>query len=70
MNVPLDAYRDWEDIYVPNITEAIMSDSEATRQLFHVTHAARDPWHLRTSAVPSVSMFCSLVSGKQMISLM
>ena len=53
MNVPLDAYRDWEDIYVPNITEAIMSDSEATRQLFHVTHAARDPLQLKTSAAPS-----------------
>lgn len=41
-NVPPDAYLDWDSVYVPAITTALLSNPAATDQLFAVTGAARD----------------------------
>lgn len=41
-DVPPDAYLDWESVYVPAITQALLADPAATDQLFAVTGAARD----------------------------
>lgn len=41
-HVPPDAFEDWESVYVPAITQAILGHPSATDQLFDVTRAARD----------------------------
>lgn len=41
-DVPPTAYLDWESVYVPAITSALLSNPSATDQLFAVTGAARD----------------------------
>jgi pimeloyl-ACP methyl ester carboxylesterase len=43
VNVPPDAFLNWETQYVPAITQAVTSHPAATAQLLKVTHAAVDP---------------------------
>lgn len=51
VNVPPDAFEDWESRYVPAITQAILGHPSETEQLFNVTRAARDPEDPTGSAI-------------------
>jgi hypothetical protein len=54
-DVPPDAFQNWEAVYVPAITTAILTDVQlgqgATDQLFNVIQVARDPMDPTNSAV-------------------
>lgn len=42
VDVPPDAYQDWEDIYIPEIGQVILNNPDNALQLFKVTHGAID----------------------------
>jgi len=52
-DVPLNAFQDWETVYVPTISAAIASNPGATAQLFNVTGAALDPQDPTTAVTTS-----------------
>lgn len=62
VDVPPDAFLNW-DAYVQAIIAAILSNPDATNQLFSVTRAARDPLDPANSAVTTAVGVCSTASS-------
>jgi pimeloyl-ACP methyl ester carboxylesterase len=62
-DVPLEAYKDWEEVYAPAVRSAILGSTVKRAQLFNVTQAPWVPWEADTAVTTAQTLLRYSVVG-------